>query len=239
VHLANQLTIFKRSVDSRIAKGEGKDEAILKELQILITESKKIRFEGNGYGEEWVQEAKKRGLSNLKDTPSALKVWGDKNVAKLFEEMDVLSPRELHARQEIEYEAYVYKIQIEARLMGDLALNHILPAVIDYQNKLLTNVQGLIDVLGKDQGKVAADAQLDLIMRTAVHMNKMKNACDRMLVDRKAANKIEDMEKRARVYCDKVKVHFDEIRYHADKLEILVDDEMWPLPKFREMLWTR
>jgi glutamine synthetase len=237
--MANQLRIFKVSVDARIAKGESKDEAILKELQVLIKESKKIRFEGNGYGEEWVQEAKKRGLSNLKDTPSALAVWGDKKVAKLFDEMGVLSPRELHARQEIEFEAYVYKIQIEARLMGDLALNHILPVVIDYQNKLLKNVQGMFDVLGEKQAKVACDAQLDLLMRTSLHLNKMKDACDKMLVDRKDANQIEDMEKRARAYCDKVKVHFDEIRYHADKLEILVDDELWPLPKFREMLWTR
>jgi len=237
--MANQLKIFKKSVDGRMDKGEGKDEAILKELQVLITDSKKIRFEGNGYGAEWVKEAEKRGLSNLKDTPSALKVWGDKRVAKLFDDMGVLTPRELHARQEIEYEAYVYKIQIEARLMGDLALNHILPAVVEYQNKLLTNVQGMFDVLGEKQAKVACDAQLDLIMRTSLHMNKMKNACDKMLVDRKDANKITDMEKKARVYCDKVKVHFDEIRYHADKLEILVDDELWPLPKFREMLWTR
>jgi glutamine synthetase len=237
--MANQLTLFKKAVDGRINKGEGKDEAILKELQVMITDSKKIRFEGNGYGEEWVKEAKKRGLSNLKDTPSALKVWGDKRVAKLFDDMGVLTPRELHARQEIEYEAYVYKIQIEARLMGDLALNHILPAVVEYQNKLLANVQGMFDVLGEKQAKVACDAQLDLLMRTSVHMNKMKDACDLMLVDRKDANKIEDMEKKARVYCDKVKVHFDEIRYHADKLEILIDDEVWPLPKFREMLWTR
>ncbi len=237
--MANQLRIFKKSVDMRIENGESKDEAILKELQVLIKESKKIRFEGNGYGEEWVQEAKKRGLSNLKDTPSALAVWGDKKVAKLFDDMGVLSPRELHARQEIEYEAYVYKIQIEARLMGDLALNHILPAVVEYQNKLLQNVQGMFDVLGEKQAKVACDAQLDLLMRTSLHLNKMKDACDKMLVDRKDANQIEDMEKRARVYCDKVKVHFNEIRYHADKLEILVDDELWPLPKFREMLWTR
>ncbi len=237
--MANQLNIFKVAVDARIEKGEGKDEAILKELQVLIAESKKIRFEGNGYGEEWVKEAKKRGLSNLKDTPSALKVWGDKKVVELFDKMGVLTPRELHARQEIEYEVYVYKIQIEARLIGDLALNHILPAVVEYQNKLLKNVQGMYEVLGEKQAKVACDAQLDLLMRTSVHLNKMKDACDKMLVDRKDANKIEDMEKRARVYCDKVKVHFDEIRYHADKLEILVDDELWPLPKFREILWTR
>ena len=237
--MANQLKLYKKAVDARIEKGEGKDEAIIKELQVAITASKKIRFEGNGYGDEWVKEAKKRGLSNLKDTPSALKVWGDKKVAKLFDDMGVLTPRELHARQEIEYESYVYKIQIEARLMGDLALNHIFPAVIDYQNKLLSNVQGMFNVLGDKQAKVACDAQLDLLMRTSLHMNKMKEACDKMLVDRKDANKIEDMEKKARVYCDKVKVHFEEIRYHADKLEILVDDEIWPLPKFREMLWTR
>ena len=237
--MANQLKLYKKAVDARIAKGEGKDEAIIKELQVAIKASKKIRFEGNGYGEEWVKEAKKRGLSNLKDTPSALKVWGDKKVALLFDDMGVLTPRELHARQEIEYEACIYKIQIEARLMGDLALNHIFPAVIEYQNKLLSNVQGMFDVLGEKQAKVACDAQLDLLMRTSLHMNKMKDACDKMLVDRKDANKIEDMEKKARVYCDKVKVHFEEIRYHADKLEILVDDELWPLPKFREMLWTR
>ena len=237
--IANQLKLYKKAVDARIAKGEGKDEAIIKELQVAITASKKIRFEGNGYSEEWVKEAKRRGLSNLKDTPSALKVWGDKKVSQLFDDLGVLTPRELHARQEIEYEAYIYKIQIEARLMGDLALNHILPAVIDYQNKLLINVQGMFDVLGDKQAKVACDAQLDLLMRTSLHMNKMKDSCDKMLVDRKDANKIEDIEKKARVYCDKVKAHFDEIRYHADKLEILVDDESWPLPKFREMLWTR
>lgn len=236
--MANQLIDFKKSVDARIKKGEGKDEAIIKELQVAIKDSKKIRFEGNGYGDEWVTEAEKRGLSNLKDTPSALKVWGDEKVATLFNDMGVLTPRELHARQEIEFESYVYKIQIEARLMGDLALNHILPAVVEYQNTLLSNVQGMFDVLGDKQAKVACDAQLDLLMRTSVHMNKMKDACDKMLVDRKDANKIDDMEERARVYCDKVKVHFDDIRYHADKLEILIDDEVWPLPKFREMLWT-
>jgi glutamine synthetase len=237
--MANQLKIFKKSVDARIVKGEAKDEAILKELQVLIKESKKIRFEGNGYGEEWVKEAAKRGLSNLKDTPSALKVWSDKGVVKLFDDMGVLTPREIHARQEIEYESYVYKIQIESRLMGDLALNHILPTVVEYQNKLLKNVQGMFDVLGEKQAKVACDAQLDIIMRTSLHLNKMKDACDKMLVDRKDANNIEDMENKARAYCDKVKIHFDEIRYHADKLEILIDDELWPLPKFREMLWAR
>lgn len=237
--MANQLITFKKDVDARMKKGEGKDEAILKQLQKLIKESKKIRFEGNGYGDEWVKEAEKRGLSNLKDTPRALKVWGDKKVQTLFNNMNVLTPRELEARQEIEFESYVYKVQIEARIFGEIAQNTIIPAVVEYQNILLKNIQGLFDVLGDKMGKEAADAQIDLLKRISIHLNKMKDTCDLMLSERKKANKIEHMEQKAEAYCDKVKVHFDEIRYHADKLETLVDDKLWPLPKFSEMLFTR
>ena len=237
--MANQLKIFKVAVDKRIEKGESKDEAILKELQQMIKDSKKIRFEGNGYGDEWVKEAEKRGLSNLKDTPSALKIWSDKRVIELFEAMNVLTEREIHARQEIEFEAYVYKIQIEARLMEDLAQNHIIPAVLTYQNQLISNIKGIYDVMGDKQGKIAASAQTDLLMRTSLHLNKMKDACDQMLVARKASNKIANHEEKAKAYCKNVKSYFDEIRYHADKLETMIDDELWPLPKFREMLWTR
>jgi glutamine synthetase len=237
--MANQLIEFKKLVDARIEKGEGKDEAILKELQSLIKQSKKIRFEGNGYGDEWVKEAEKRGLSNLKDTPRALKVWHDKNVIKLFDKMNVLSPRELEARQEIEFENYCLKIQIESRLMGDITQNYFIPAAVEYQNKLIQNVQGLMTVLGDKAGKEAAKAQISLIERVSVHLNAMKSASDIMLDNRKKANKIDGAEKKALAYCDTVKVHFDEIRYHADKLELLVDDELWPLPKFREMLFTR
>jgi glutamine synthetase len=237
--VAKQLKLFKISVDARIEKGESKDEAILKELQKLIKESKKIRFEGNGYGDEWVKEAEKRGLRNLKDTPSALKVWGEKSVATLFHEMNVLTPRELDARKEIEFENYILKIQIEARTMEDVVKSMIFPSVIDYQNKLITNVQGLCSVLGEKGGKIAAKGQIELIQRISEHLNKMKEAADCMLMERKAANKIEHSEERAIAYRDNVRVHFDEIRYHADKLELLVEDEMWPLPKFREMLFTR
>lgn len=237
--MAKQLKEFKKSVDARIDKGEAKDEAILKELQVLIKQSKKIRFEGNGYGDEWVNEAEKRGLSNLKDTPRALQVWHDKKVAKLFEEMGVLSERELDARREIEFENYVLKIQIESRLMGDLTQNHFIPAVVEYQNKLISNVQGLISILGEKAGKESAKAQMQLIQEISLHMNKMKAASDAMLQQRKLANKIEDVEKKALAYCDKVKSHFEDIRYHADKLELLVEDELWPLPKFRELLFTR
>jgi glutamine synthetase len=237
--VASQLKVFKVSVDARIEKGEGKDEAILKELQHLIKASKKIRFEGNGYGDEWVKEAEKRGLNNLKDTPRALKVWSDKSVLKLFNEMGVLTPRELEARQEIEFENYILKIQIEARIMGDVVLSMIIPAVVEYQNKLIKNVQGLFDVLGNKAGKEAAKVQIDLIQRIVVHLNTMKSAADNMLMARKAANKIDHAEDKAIAYCDKVRIYFDEIRYHADKLELLIDDELWPLPKFREMLFTR
>lgn len=237
--MANQLREFKQNVDVRIEKGDGKDEAILKELQKLIKESKKIRFEGNGYGEEWVKEAEKRGLSNLKDTPRALHVWGDKKVKKLFDDLGVLSPRELEARQEIEFENYVYKVQIEARVIGEMVQNFIIPAAVNYQNKLMSNVRGMIDILGEKEGKVAAKTQIDLITRISGHVNKMTELAEQMRQARKLANQIEHMEDRAVAYCDTVKVHFDAIRYNADKLELLIDDEEWRLPKFREMLFTR
>ncbi|MFO0494023.1 MAG: glutamine synthetase III [Flavobacteriia bacterium] len=237
--MAKQLKDFKKSVDDRITKGEAKDEAILKELQKLIKESKKIRFEGNGYGEEWVKDAEKRGLNNLKDTPRALQVWGDKKVVKLFDDMNVLTPRELEARKEIEFENYILKLQIEARIMGDVVNSMIIPAVVEYQNTLIKNVQGLIDVLGSKAGKEAANIQIELIQRISIHLNKMKATADAMLMERKAANKLVHAEDKAFAYCDKVRIHFDEIRYHADKLEMLIDDELWPMPKFREMLFTR
>lgn len=237
--MAKQLQDFKVSVDARIKKGDGKDEAILKELQKLIKESKKIRFEGNGYGEEWVKEAKSRGLSNLMDTPRALQAWDGKGVADLFNDMGVLSPVELKARQEIEFENYIYKIQIEARVIGDMVQNFIVPAAVAYQNKLIQNVQGLMDVLGTKSGKVASNAQVQIIAEISEHINGMKEISDKMLVARKKANKIQGHENKAIAYCDKVKVHFDEIRYHVDKLELLIDDEEWRMPKFREMLFTR
>lgn len=237
--MAKQLKEFKKSVDKRIDKGESKDEAILKELQVMIKESKKIRFEGNGYGDEWVKDAEKRGLANLKDTPRALKVWHDKKVEKLFAEMNVLSPRELEARREIEFENYVLKIQIESRLMGDITQNYFTPAAVEYQNKLIKNVQGLLQILGEKNGRIAAKAQIEIIERISLHINEMRVAAEKMLEQRKVANKIEHAEEKAMAYCDNVKSYFDEIRYHADKLELLVEDELWPLPKFRELLFTR
>lgn len=237
--VAKQLKEFKIAVDKRIAKGDGKDEAILKELQKLIKESKKIRFEGNGYGDEWVKEAEKRGLSNHKDTPNALGVWSEKWVTDLFEEMEILSKRELLARQEIEFENYVMKVQIESRIMNELSQNQILPATIEYQNKLLQNVKELKATLGEKAGTAASASQIKIIEKIALHLNQLISLNYEMLEARKVANKIEDYQKRAFAYCETVKVHFEQIRYHADKLEWLVEDELWPLPKFREMLFTK
>ena len=237
--VASQLIKFKKAVDTRINKGEGKDEAILKELQVLIRASKKIRCEGNGYGDEWVKDAEKRGLSNRKDTPRALQAYHDKSIEQLFESMGVLSPRELEARREIEFDGYVLKIQIESRLMGDLVNNNIIPAVLEYQNKLIQNIQGMMAVFGDKEGKAMASTQIDILKQVNLHLTAMKSASEKMLAERKKANSIEDVEKKALAYCDKVKVHFDEIRYHADKLELIVEDELWPLPKFRELLFIR
>jgi len=237
--VANQLENFKISVDARIEKGDKKDEAILKELQALIIRSKKIRFEGNGYGEEWVVEATKRGLSNLKDTPRALDIWSKKGTVDLFNKMGILTPIELAARHEIELETYVMKIQIEARIMGDLAKNHIIPATIEYQNKVIKNIQGLMDIMGAKEGKELAKTQMLIVKSISKHVNALNDLVNEMVEARKEANLITDNRDKAFAYCDKVKFFFDEIRYHADKLELQVDDEMWPLPKLREMLFTK
>lgn len=237
--VAKQLIAFKKAVDTGISNGVKKDEAILKELQKLIKTSKKIRFEGNGYGQEWVDEAEKRGLSNFKDTPRALEVWKKKETIKLFSDLGILSPVELEAKREIELENYILKIQIEARVMGDLAKNHILPAAIAYQSTLLDNVSGLIEVLGDKEGRSAGQTQIETIRAISKHMNGLNALIDSMIEARKKANLIEDSEEKAFAYCDQVKVMFDDIRYHADKLEIMIDDEIWPLPKFREMLFTK
>ena len=236
--VANRLNQFKKDVDARIAKGDDKDEAILKELQRLIKVSKSIRFEGNGYSDEWVKEAAKRGLSNLKDTPSALRVWKDKNVQKMFESLNVLTHEEIHARFEIEMEAYIRRREIEARVTADMALNHILPAAVSYQSRLIENVLGLKDVLGAAEAKAASKTQVDLIKQISENVNAMKVAMDKMYAEKDKAAKM-DVEKQADAYSQKIKPLMDTVRDHADALELIVDDEVWPLPKMREILFTR
>ena len=236
--VANQLIQFKKDVDILINKGIKKDEAILKQLQKLITESKKIRFEGNGYGQEWVDEAKKRGLSNLKDTPRALMPLIDKKVVEMFERLKILSARELHARFDIELDKYKMKVQIESRICADMAQNNIIPTAIKYQNTLIENVKGINEILGKE-AKSANATQIKTIVEISKHIEMVKTNVDAMVLARKEANKITDAYKSAVAYCEKVRPFMDVIRYHADKLELIVDDELWPLPKMRELLFTK
>lgn len=234
--MANQLKEFSKEVDALIAKNIKKDEAILKVLRKYIVETKNIRFEGNGYGDEWVKEAKKRGLSNITTTPPALDAYVSKKSKELFKKNNIFTERELEARHDILLETYTKKIQIESRVIGTLSLNHIIPAAIRYQSDLIRNVEGIKAIgLKADSFKT----QLDLIKEISEHLNVIKASTDAMTDDRRKANKIENVRSKAIAYCDKVRPHFDTIRYHVDKLELLVDDAYWPLPKYREMLAVR
>lgn len=234
--VADQLKEFKKDVDDLINKNVQKDEAILRVLRSYIVASKQINFEGNGYSEEWVQEAKKRGLSNIKTTPLALDVIVSKKTKDVFKRNGVFSDRELEARHEILLETYTKKIQIESRVIGDLALNQIIPTAISYQNKLITNVKGLQEI-GLKNGY--SSTQIEIVKQISKHIAVIKQNMDEMIEERKKANKIDDVKQRAIAYCDKIKVYFDVIRYHVDKLELLVEDESWPLPKYRELLFTK
>jgi glutamine synthetase len=237
--MANQLNLFAAAVDAQIAKGVKRDEAILKELQKLITASKAIRFEGNGYSDEWVKEAAKRGLSNVKDTPRAIALLNDKKIKELYSKLNVLTERELEARVEIELEKYRMQIQIESRVCGDLAVNHIIPPALKYQNLLIQNVKGIQEILPKPAATKAAAAQIEIIKEISERVEIITIKVNEMIEARKKANKIEDAYDCAIMYCDVVKPFMDEIRYQADKLELLVDDELWSMPKLRELLFTR
>ena len=237
--VADQLTQFKKDVDALIAENVDKDEAIFQILRKYIVESKKIRFEGNGYGEEWVKEAEKRGLSNIKTTPLALGAFISKRTMNLFERHNILTEREQHARYDIYLETYTKKIQIESRMMADLAMSQIIPTAIKYQSSLIENVKGLKEIMSATEFKNAGQIPLGMISEISEHINIIKTKVDEMVEARKKANAITNVQKQAVEYCDKVKSYFDVIRYHVDKLELLVDDESWPLPKYREMLFTK
>ncbi len=237
--VADQLRKFKNEVDGLIAKKVRKDDALLQVIKKYIKESKNIRFEGNNYSAEWVKEAARRGLSNHKTTPDALKAFVTRRTIELFERNNVLSKRELEARQEIRLENYTKKLQIESRVLGDLAGNHIIPVAIKYQNTLIENVKGLKQVLDlKTYGKLSQN-QMETITEISEHVDKIKSYVNEMIETRKVANRIEEVEHKAYAYSEKVVPYFEKIRYHADKLELLIDDELWPLPKYRELLFTR
>src|SRR5690606_29537908 len=237
--VAKQLKDFKVEVDALIdGKGLKKDEAIFNILREYIKGLKNILFEGNGYSETWEKEAKKRGLSNNKTTPEALKAKISKKTIALFEEMEVMSKVEMEARYEVEMEDYINHIQIEGRVLGDIARNHIVPTAVKYQNMLIENVKGLKDVF-ETEYKSLAKEQINLIKEISGHIEGINANVTKMTNQRKTANNIKDIEKKANAYCFDVKPLFTEIRYHCDKLELLVDDEIWPLTKYRELMFTR
>ncbi|HZW78145.1 MAG TPA: glutamine synthetase III [Flavobacteriaceae bacterium] len=237
--VAKQLQDFKARVDYlRNEEKMKKDDAIFNVLREYIIDSKRIRFEGDGYGEAWEIEAKKRGLSIFKNTPEALKAKVTPKAVDLFEKMGIMSKTEIEARHMIELEDYTMRVQIEGRILGDIARNHIIPTAIQYQNILLENVQGLKNIYGPDFKKYGGE-QMQLIEQISQHIANINKGITDMIEARRVANRIVDEEDKAFAYCNAVKPYFDVIRYNCDKLELLVDDELWPLTKYRELLFTK
>ena len=235
--MAETLRQFKKEVDALIEKGEKKEIAIMHIIRQYIVASEKVLFEGDGYSEAWEKEAAKRGLPNVKTTPLALDAMVTGKAKKLFESNNIYTHTELEARHEIELEKYIKKVQIESRIMGELATSHILPAAIRYQNLLTNNISGLKHA-GLPDASFANQKQI--LEKISEHINKTSDLVEKMIEARKTCNNLENTREKAIAYQEKVKdAFFDEIRYHVDKLELLVDDREWYLPKYREMLFLR
>lgn len=235
--VAKQLNDFKKEVDSLIEDGMKKEDAIFRVLRAYVKSSKAIRFEGDGYSKAWEEEAARRGLSNHKTTPEALRENITDKAIALFEEMRVLSKVELIARYEIALEEYVKTVQIESRVLGDIACNHVVPTAVRYQNTLIENVRGLKEIFGDAYQEVASE-QIDLIRHISEHIKVIHSTVEAMIEARKRANHLATFVERADAYCNEVKPFFDEIRYHCDKLELMIDDELWTLTKYRELLFN-
>ncbi len=237
--MANQLIKFKKAVDALIEKGVKKDEAIFQVLKDLIIETKPILFNGDGYSNEWIEEAARRGLTNITNVPDALEAYLRPESKALFAKMGVLTEAELNGRVEVEYEKFIMKIQIEARVLGDLAINHIVPTAVEYQTMLLENVKNLKELFSKEEFETLAEARIELIREVGGHISAIKEKRKEMIEARKQANAIEDVFERARVYDKTVKPYLEKVREHIDELELIVDNEKWPLPKYRELLFIR
>jgi glutamine synthetase len=236
--MAVQLKDFKAAVDHLIDEGIKKDEAIFQVLKKMIIESKPIRFNGDGYSGAWVIEAKKRGLTNITSVPESISKYLEAPAKRAMVESGVMTEKELEARVEVEMEKFTMKIQIEARVLGDIAINHIVPTAVAYQTKLIQNVQGLRDIFADEEFEELASARKDLIKEISGHISSIKSKVKGMIQARKECNVIEDTHKLAFAYDQKVRPYLDDIRYHIDKLELVVDNEMWPLPKYRELLFN-
>jgi glutamine synthetase len=235
--MADTLKKFKKDVDSLIEKGEKKEIAIMHTIREYIVASEKILFEGDGYSEEWEKEAERRGLPNVKTTPLALDAMVTEKAKKLFSDNNIYSHPELEARHEIELEKYIKKVQIESRLMAELSTSHVLPAAVRYQNILVENVKGLKDI---GLGDAACAQRTDMLSKISMHINKVSELTVGMIEARKKANNLIDTREKALAYCSDVKEKFfDELRYHVDKLELIIDDKEWYLPKYRELVFLR
>ncbi len=237
--VAKQLKGFKKEVDDLIDKKKlKKDEAIFNVLREYIKASKRILFDGDGYSDAWQREAKLRKLSNNASTPQALQIRIDRETIALFEQMNVMNEVEVKARYEVEIEEYTKRVQIESRVIGDIARNHVVPTAIRYQNTLIENVRGLKEVYGTDFRKVAKE-QMDILEQISDHIAHINKGVTDMINERKRINKLKDAHKRASAYGQVILPFFQTIRYHSDKLELLIDDELWSLSKYRELLYTK
>jgi glutamine synthetase len=237
--VARQLTVFAREVNTLVGKGRKKDEAIFQVLKKSIIDSERIRFEGDGYSEEWHREAARRGLSSDESVPRTIKTYLTDTARETLVGTGTLSERELESRVEVELEKFTKKVQIEGRVLGDLAINHIVPTAVAYMTTLVENVKGLRDIFDENEYMRLAGARKDLIVSISDHISMIKKLVNDMISERRKANMIDDEYKKALAYESKVKPYLDEIRNHIDRLELVVDNEIWPLPKYRELLFTR
>ena len=237
--MAEALASFKERVDAKIAKGTDKIQAILEVLKDDVKTCKPVRFDGNGYSEEWVKEAAKRGLDVEKSCPVIFEHYLDESSIKMFESTKVMNKKELEARNEVKWEMYVKTVQIEARVLGDLAMNHIIPVATHYQSQLIKNVQGMKDVFTKERAERLSSRNMKLIEEIAERTEKIEQLVEDLTEARRVANRIEDIHQRAIAYHDTVCPHMEAIRKQIDKLELIVEDGLWTLPKYRELLFIR
>ena len=237
--VAEQLIIFKTEVDALIEKGEPNISAIVQVLRKYIKECKPIRFDGNGYSEEWKEEAARRGLDCETSCPVIFDNYLKPESIRMFESTGVMTRKELEARNEVKWETYTKKIQIEARVLGDLVMNHIVPVATEYQSKLIDNVFKMKGLFCEEEAASLSSENIALIKKIAEHTSYIKEHVDAMVAARKVANKIADEREKAIAYHDTIAPMLEQIRYHIDKLELIVDDQMWTLPKYRELLFIR
>ena len=237
--IAEALVDFKARVDARIEKGEDKVKAIIDILREDIKTCKPIRFDGNGYSDEWVEEAKKRGLDCETSCPVIFDNYLSDSSVEMFTKLGVMTQKELAARNEVKWETYTKKIQIEARVMGDLTMNHIIPVATHYQSMLLKNVENMRAVFPAEKADKLSSSNIKIIEDIAERTQIIEKGVEDLVNARKVANKIDDEREKAIAYHDTVAPKMEEIRYHIDKLELTVSDELWTLPKYRELLFIR